>query len=547
MLRLPLLFWALCALSTLVTAQTNYPITGIKVAKGSEVPLRRSINAFSVAGGPQWDLYLRALADLYSQDAKSQLSFFQVAGIHGRPYIEWNGAGKRTSDGWLGYCPHGENLFLTWHRPYVMLFEQRLVDTAVRLANQYPSKYRAQYVKAAQTLRAPFWDWGTGSFVPPATVPAKMKVKVPNGNELKTIEIDNPLRTYRFPKSALNGEFGGFSKTSQINRCPSPQSYPNSANQAIAKRPYKQWIYDLFTRAQNFNQFASTSSSGASLEMIHNAIHWDGACGGQFLDADYSAFDPLFMLHHTNVDRLWAYWQFIKPQQSSFTGSYSGGSRFSTPSRTSIGPQSPLKPFFAAPGKFHTSESVKSIKNFGYTYEGLEYWKKSDQQMQKDAIALINRLYAPKSSGKRKRSDEPDTRYFAQLKVDVEQLDRPCSIDIYTNTTSVGSFIVLKQPATGFFNGEFTLDKVANPVEAKVGEADQVVDDILSSLRVEITKHDGTVIPLDSVTSLKMKIENSKVIPPSTVTELPEFVDTELHVVLNEDIVGVDVGVSIGA
>lgn len=28
-------------------------------------------------------------------------------GIHGKPYVEWNGAGKSTSNGWMGYCPHG--------------------------------------------------------------------------------------------------------------------------------------------------------------------------------------------------------------------------------------------------------------------------------------------------------------------------------------------------------------------------------------------------------------------------------------------------------
>ncbi|KAI9159091.1 Tyrosinase [Paramyrothecium foliicola] len=533
MLRLSLLVWALCALSTLVAAQTNYPITGFKVAKGSAVPLRKNINALQAAGGAQWDLYIRALVDLYAQDPKNQLSYFQVAGIHGKPYVEWNGAGKRNSNGWLGYCPHGEKLFLTWHRPYVVLFEQRLVETATKLAKLYPAKYRDQYVKAAQSLRSPYWDWASNSAVPPATTPAKLTVKVPNGNDLKSIQVDNPLRYYRFPSSAINGQFGSFNKDPQINKCRSPQSYPNSANQAMSRRPYKQWVYDLFTRAKDFTQFSSTGSSGSSLEMIHNAVHWDGSCGNQFVDADYSAFDPLFMLHHTNIDRLWAYWQFMKPTHATFARSYAGGARFSSPAGATIGPTTPLRPFFSSPGKFHTSDSVKSIKSFGYAYEGLEYWKKSDQQIQKDATALINRLYAPPRQ--RKRSTDPNTRYFVQLNVDVEQLERPVSIDIYTNTTNVGSFIVLKQPATGFFNGEFTLDKVAVPVEAKVDETQEVIGDILSSLRVEIKKHDGTVIPLDSVPSLKMKIENTEVIPPRTETELPKFGDTEQYVVPKED------------
>jgi tyrosinase len=530
MLQLSVFVWALCALSTFVTAQ-NVPVTGVKVAKGAEVPLRKNLNSLQAAGGPQWDIYLRALADLQSQDAKNQLSFFQIAGIHGKPYMEWNNAGPRTSDGWQGYCPHGEKLFLTWHRPYVVLYEQRLVETAVKLANQYPSSVKDQYVKAAQSLRSPYWDWAATPSVPAATVPEKMTVKIPNGSGVKSVQIDNPLRRYRFPASATSGAFGSFNKDPVTVRCKSPQNFPNTANSAMSRRPYKQWVYDAFTRSNDFAQFSSTGSSGTSLEMIHNAVHWDGGCGSHFLDADYSAFDPLFMLHHTNVDRLWAYWQFMKPQHATFARNYPGDARYSTPRGTSIGPTNPLKPFYSAPGKFHTSDSVKSIKSFGYTYEGLEYWRKSDSQMQKDATALINRMYAPGSSQKRKRSNGSTTRYFAQVKVDVEQIERPCAINIYTNTTNVGSFIVMKQPATGAFNGEFTLDKVADLVEAVLENPLQVIADLAMGLRVEITKPDGTVIPIDTVPSFELKLEEVEVIPAKSEIELPKFVEPEQFIV----------------
>lgn len=539
LVRFSLAVWALCAVASLVTAQT-YPITGVKVASGSAVPLRLNINTLQANGGPQWDLYIRSLVDLYSQSATNQLSFFQVAGIHGKPYVEWNGAGKSTSNGWMGYCPHGENLFLTWHRPYVLLFEQRLVETATKLANLYPSKYKTQYLNAAKTLRAPFWDWAASPNVPAATVPTKLKVNAPNGSGLKSIEVENPLRYYHFPKAAINQQFGSFNRDAQIYKCRSPQSYPSSANKAMAGRSYKSWVYDAFTRSTTFDQFASTGSSGISLEQIHNAIHWDGSCGYQFLDADYSGFDPLFMLHHTQVDRLWAYWQAMKPSQALFSGSYSGGARFSTPEGTTITTGSPLKPFFSAPGKFHTSSSVKSIKGFGYSYEALEYWKKTDKQMQTDATALINKLYATGASKPtlKKRDGEQTTRYFAQVKVDVEELDRPCAIGLYANVTSVGNFFVLKQPATGFFYGQFSMDKVADPVDLKDEKTSSVVDDLLTSLRIEIKKHDGSIIPLASVPSLKIELENIEVIPPDTETELPEYKDSEQHTAPKKQVKG---------
>lgn len=387
-------------------------------------------------------------------------------------------------------------------------------------------------MSAAQSLRSPFWDWASDSKVPAATVPNKLRVKAPNGSGLRDVEVDNPLRIYKFPQAAINQQFGSFSRDPQIYKCRAPGNYPNSANAAMAKRSYKQWVYDAFTRSTSFDQFASTGSSGISLEQIHNAIHWDGSCGFQFLNADYSAFDPLFMLHHTQVDRLWAYWQFMKPQHATFGKSYRGGARFSTPSNTLISPSNPLKPFYASKGKFHTSDSVKSIKKFGYTYEGLEYWRKSDAQMRTDATALINRLYATGvvRPGLRKRdgsAPEEATRYFAQVSVDLEQLERPCEIGLYANVTSVGNFIVLGQPATGKFFGKFSLDKAADPVELRDEQTKEVVGDLLASLRVEIKKHDGTVIPLSSVPSLKLELENVDVVAPDTVTELPEYKDSE--------------------
>ena len=66
---------------------------------------------------------------MYKEDPEDPLSYFQVAGkwpwwncfpkplttylgIHGKPFIEWNGAGKLLTDGWPGYCPHGVRVFL---------------------------------------------------------------------------------------------------------------------------------------------------------------------------------------------------------------------------------------------------------------------------------------------------------------------------------------------------------------------------------------------------------------------------------------------------
>lgn len=46
---------------------------------------------------------------------------------------------------------------------------------------------------------------------------------------------------------------------------------------------------------------------------MHNAIHSLVGQGGHMSTISYSAFDPIFWLHHANVDRLFAIWQAIYP------------------------------------------------------------------------------------------------------------------------------------------------------------------------------------------------------------------------------------------
>lgn len=125
--------------------------------------------------------------------------------------------------------------------------QQTLVENAKRIAQEYPEEYRDTYTEAAETLRAPFWDWAADNTVPPDTVPATIIVNVPDGQSLKSETIDNPLYTYKFPQAVLNGEFGYFDNQyrSQVYHCSAPNSYPASANRRMANGNYRHWTVSL--------------------------------------------------------------------------------------------------------------------------------------------------------------------------------------------------------------------------------------------------------------------------------------------------------------
>ncbi|KGQ04482.1 Tyrosinase [Beauveria bassiana D1-5] len=491
-------------------------VTGPRVDPNApSVPPRRSIVDFYATGGPQWDLYIQALGAMQAADATDPESYFQISGIHGKPFAEYDGTGPMNTSGWAGYCPH----------------MQTLVSHARKIAVQYPEEHRSKYIEAADTLRSPFWDWATDRAVPQATVPQTLTINVSEDGRLEARIVENSLYTFKFPQAVLEGHFGEFDheKRTQVYRCNQLfMSYPETANANIRAKNYKQSLYDSFTRSTDFRQFATMDSTGNSLEAIHGSIHWDAACQGQFLTVEFTGFDPLFMMHHTNVDRLWAYWQVMHPDQQLFSGEYLSKPRWGTPENTTITTKSPLQPFRRTETEFHTSETVQSIHDLGYSYPGLEFRSRNWDEMRAEVTRIINGLQPQLSSlGTRQANGEPDdgrvmsTRYFAHLTVELSQVERPCSIEVSMNGSYSGNLVLMSMPEFGVAHGEIPLDSVHNLLQGKSSSV--VLDTLESWLDVEIMKIDGSTMALADVPSLGVQIEEVQVAAPRSDTELPQY------------------------
>lgn len=128
---------------------------------------------------------------------------------------------KSVGNDFGGFCTHSSILFLTWHRPYLALFEVRsslskefwkLSLTPIQaelykhvnfIANAYADDERkAEYVKAAKTFRMPYWDWARrdlGVFPPQASSkklnPVIRPKSIPGKSDI------NPLANYIFRES----------------------------------------------------------------------------------------------------------------------------------------------------------------------------------------------------------------------------------------------------------------------------------------------------------------------------------------------------------
>ncbi|KAF8148054.1 tyrosinase [Crassisporium funariophilum] len=372
---------------------------------GGGSPNRLEINEF-IKNEKYFSLYVQALQAMQTKTPQSDFqSFFQVSGIHGLPYIAWDGAtGGRAFDPsttWGGYCTHGSVLFPTWHRPYVMLYEQILQKHAEEIAVTYTVDKEA-WKQAALELRQPYWDWASNS-VPPDQVIALKRVEITGPNGTK-VTVDNPLYHYRF--HPIDASF-----PRPYRDWPTTLRQPTTINvDAIdnvsrlksvlraAQPDIRDSTYSMLTRVRTWTAFSNHTagdggSTSNSLEAIHDGIHVSVGGRGQMSDPAVAAFDPIFFLHHCNVDRLLSLWAALNPGTWVSRGDSEDGS-FTMPPEIPVDQTTPLTPFWNAQTTFWASTGTGDTSKLGYTYPEFKGLDMGNSAAVKTAIGkIVNQLY----------------------------------------------------------------------------------------------------------------------------------------------------------
>ncbi|KEQ72123.1 Di-copper centre-containing protein [Aureobasidium namibiae CBS 147.97] len=381
------------------------PVTGVT---GNGVQPRMELRVMQQQYPDMFNVFLLGLRSFMQVSQSDPLSYYQIAGIHGRPYVPWDNIGTAPGYGG-GYCTHTSNMFLPWHRPYLALIEQELYKHVQQAAQSFPAgATRDKYVAAAQNWRYPYWDWAVTPCNGCSTFPTQLSnqwatVTTPTGVQT----IANPLFRYDFhPVSVSDMVYNPFASWDVTKRYPT--SWDNSASSqnnllngifANSQVNFRDRLYNLFTNYNNFHQFGdsawitASSTNADSLESIHDGIHSSVGNNGHMTYLDYAAFDPVFWLHHVMVDRSFALWQTIH------TDSYvqplaAVGSTFTYPAGTVNDVNSPLTPFFKdTAGTNWTSSDVRDCTKLGYTYPELQNGATASS-----VRAAINKLYGKNSS-----------------------------------------------------------------------------------------------------------------------------------------------------
>ncbi|KAK4128712.1 Di-copper centre-containing protein [Parathielavia appendiculata] len=331
-----------------------------------------------------WTLYILGLSMLQFTDQASPASYYGLAGIHGMPHVVWGGVQPVQGNENTGYCTHSSILFPTWHRAYMALYEM--------IASFWPESERPRYEAAARRFRIPYWDWAAppppGESVLPLSIGGSPFVDVngPNGVQ----RIANPLFSYNFrPLDTKAFSFGPWNTWTRTLRGPSSTGPDAQSNNSLVamnldqnRGSLAQRLYTLFSGYDNYTTFSSNAfgPQADSVESIHDTIH--GLVGGfgpgqassqagHMGYLQWSAFDPIFFLHHTMVDRILAIWQTLHPT-AWITPSRSLTNSYTIRKGQVLSSNTALAPFFSHDnGSFWDSDGVRDHTKFGYTYAEL--------------------------------------------------------------------------------------------------------------------------------------------------------------------------------
>nr|WCA44164.1 hemocyanin [Crepidula fornicata] len=205
------------------------------------------------------------------EDDKTATGFQAIAAYHGEP------SQCQTKDGTaIACCVHGEATFPQWHRLYVVQFEQALVS------------------KGLANIGVPYWDWTK----PIKDLPALVKNQI-----------------FRDPKGKLGQKNAWFS--AEIDH----DNVHTQTARAIDDRLYESvspgghtTLFNMVLDALEQDDYCQFE---AQFEVAHNHIHY--LVGGRhhysMSTLEYTSFDPLFFLHHSNVDRIFAIWQELQKKR----------------------------------------------------------------------------------------------------------------------------------------------------------------------------------------------------------------------------------------
>ncbi|KAK2548884.1 Tyrosinase [Acropora cervicornis] len=335
---------------------------------------------------------------------------------------------------WGGYCQHGNVLFPFWHRFYCLRLEQALQSVLEKGQERVALHYWDASSKESTSEGLP--DIVTtkdvcidGEYVPNPLLKFKLPKAIkddvsPSGPNSQFYEKEAGYETCRYPYSGIRSPDDAKATAIEHNkkidsRDETPQSLLQAniiswlSDGASRRKGVAQQLEDCL-HTTDYNPFSNTTSVGSadvSVEQPHNDLHvaiggftqpetnedgsvkqdslgnfiWDGPIEGANGDMganEVASYDPIFFLHHSNMDRMLWIWQkkYKKTDPEAFTidnsdetdKGISNSDQGATPNQTwgqKLNESTILYPFQDEYGVPRTSKDcIDIVSQLGYDY-----------------------------------------------------------------------------------------------------------------------------------------------------------------------------------
>jgi len=215
--------------------------------------------------------------------------------------------------------------------------------------------------------------------------------------------VPNPLYQYTF--HPIDGSFTNpYNHWKTTIRHPNPPNSPNSTTNVPGLINYLKSIqgdvrsstYNLLKLVHTWPAFSNHTpgdggSSSNSLEAIHDEIHVH--VGGHMGNSAVAGFDPIFFLHHANVDRMLSLWAALNPGIWVTPGPAEGGT-WTIAGNATIDSHTDLSPFWNTQTGFWVSSGTTTTAALRYTYPEFNHLNLGDPGAVQRAIATyVNQHY----------------------------------------------------------------------------------------------------------------------------------------------------------
>lgn len=216
--------------------------------------------------------YARGIGVMRGRAADDPTSLGYQAAVHGMS--------PDPLDGFRKQCQHNSWFFGSWHRMYLYWFE-RIVRAAIQdLPDVDP------VVK--QTWALPYWNYSN-----------------PDESDSSRRRLPQAFRDLTMPDGVTPNQLRDPTRAMNDGAAMPPQAVRLAG--ALAPRQFA-GPGGFAGGKTGFNHFGEDPNAAAGpLEQTpHNVVH--GQVGGNMGSFDTAGLDPVFWLHHANIDRLWDVW-----------------------------------------------------------------------------------------------------------------------------------------------------------------------------------------------------------------------------------------------